>query len=119
MGFLFARFSELLTPSERERLAELEKKGIPQHIRDEVNNTADQYWKNFRLANYIAAAICLGESFERQQEVTALLEANQKKSRRNKAVLGAVAILFWCGVLYVIIKLAIWLYGQWFWRQQS
>jgi predicted aconitase len=114
MGFFFTRFSDLLTPSERERLAELEKKGIPQYIRDDVNNTADEYWKNFKLASYIAATICLGEPFERQQEVTALLETNQKKSRRNKAMLGVVAILFWCGVLYAVIKLAIWLNGQLF-----
>jgi hypothetical protein len=110
MGKFFVRFSDLLTPSERERLAELNKNGIPQHIRDEVNNTADEYWKNFKLASFIAANICRGESFERQEEVTALLEMNQKKSRRKKAVLVVLVILFWCGALYAVIKFAIWLF---------
>jgi hypothetical protein len=49
-GPFFTRFSDLLTPSERERLAELKKTGIPQHIHDEVNDTADDYWKTFKLA---------------------------------------------------------------------
>lgn len=114
MGIFFTRFSDLLTPIERERLAELKKNGIPQHIRDEVNNTADEYWKNFKLASYIAAKICLDEPFERQEAVTALLEANQKKSRRRKAMLGVVAILFSCAILYAVIKLAIWLTGRLF-----
>jgi hypothetical protein len=114
VGRFFTRFSDLLTPSERERLAALEKSGIPQDVRDEVNNTADEYWKNFKLANFIAANICLGEPFERQEEVTALLEINQKKSRRKKAMLGMVTILFWCGILYAVIKLAIWLAGRFF-----
>jgi hypothetical protein len=112
MGRFFTRFSDLLTPSERERLAALEKSGIPQYVRDEVNNTADEYWKNFKLASFIAANICLGEPFERQEEVTALLEINQKKSRRKKTMLGVVAILFWCGILYAVIKLVIWMAGR-------
>jgi len=86
----------LLTPSERERLAALKKSGIPQHVRDDVNNTADEYWKNFKLANFIAANICLGEPFERQEEVTALLEVNQKKSRRQKALQRVVIFLLLC-----------------------
>jgi hypothetical protein len=114
MGKLFVRFSDLLTQSERERLAELNKKGIPQHIRDEVNNTADEYWRNFKLASFVAATICLDESFERQEEVTALLEANQKKSRRKKLYLGLLGIAFWCGALYGIIRLVIWLAGLMF-----
>jgi hypothetical protein len=104
MGRFFTRFSDLLTPSERERLAELKKNGIPQYIRDQVNNHADEYWKNFELANYIAAHICVGEPPERQEAVTALLEINQKKSRRKKATLRVVVILFWCGILYAIVK---------------
>ena len=111
MARFFTRFSDLLTPSERERLAELKKNGIPQYIRDQVNNHADEYWKTFELANYIAARVCLGEPLERQEAVTALLEINQKKSRRKKAMLGVVVILFWCGILYAVIKLAIWLAG--------
>jgi len=114
MGKLFVRFSDLLTPSERERLAELKKNGIPQHIRDLVNNHADEYWKNFELANYIAAHICLGEPFERQEEVTALLEKNQKKSQRKKAIVGWVVILFWCVVLYGVVKAIIWLASRLF-----
>jgi hypothetical protein len=43
MGKFFVRFSDLLTPSERERLAELTKNGIPQYVRDDVSNTADDY----------------------------------------------------------------------------
>jgi hypothetical protein len=114
MGRFFTRLSDLLTPSERERLAALKKSGIPQHIRDRVNNHADEYWKNYELANYIAANICLGEPLERQEEVTALLEVNQKKSRWKKVILGVGAFLFWCGVIYVIVKLAIWLAGRLF-----
>ena len=112
MGRFFTRFSDLLTPSERERLAALEKSGIPQYVRDEVNNTADEYWKNFKLASFIAATICLGELSERQEEVTALLEANQKKSRRQKTLQRVVVFLLWCGALYALVKLAIWLAGR-------
>jgi hypothetical protein len=112
MGKFFVRFSDLLTPSERERLAELKKDGIPQYVRDDVNNAVNDYWQNFTLCNYIAAYICLDEPLERQKEVTALLEANQKKSRRKKTVfgfLGLLVLLFWCGALYGIIRLVIWL----------
>ena len=80
---------------------------MPQHVRDDVNSAGTEYWKNFNLASYIAARICLGEPFERQQEVTVLLELNQKKSRRRKTVL---AVLFWFGALYAIVKLASWLF---------
>jgi hypothetical protein len=45
MGRFFTRFSDLLAPSERERLAALKRSGIPQYVRDDVNNTADEYWK--------------------------------------------------------------------------
>ena len=114
MGRFFIRFSDLLTPSERERMAELERNGIPQHIRDEVNSTADEYWKNFKLANYVAGYICLDEPFERQEVVTALLETNQKKSRRKKVLLGVLAILFWCGVFYALVRVAIWVAGRLF-----
>ncbi len=109
MGRFFVRVSDLLTPRERERLAELNKNGIPQYIRDRVNNHADEYWKNFELANYIAANICLGEPFERQEAVTALLETNQKKSRRRNIIRGVVGILVLCVVLYEVVKLTIWL----------
>ena len=114
MGRFFTSFSDLLTPSERERLAALKKSGIPQHVRDDVNNTADEYWKNFKLANFIAANICLGEPFERQEEVTALLEVNQKKSRRLKALQRVVIFLLLCGASYALVKLAIWVAGRLF-----
>lgn len=74
----------------------------------------DEYWRNFELANYIAADICLGEPFERQEEVTALLERNQKKSQRKKEMPGRVVILLWCGVLYGVVKLLIWLASRLF-----
>ncbi len=110
MSRFFVRFSDLLTASERERLAELNKSGIPQYIRDEINNTADDYWRNFKLANYVAAAICIGESFERQQEVTALLEINQKKSRRMKMLRGVAGIIIWLVALYAVVKFVMWLF---------
>jgi len=37
MGIFFTRFSDMLTPLERERLAELNKNGLPQYIRDDVD----------------------------------------------------------------------------------
>jgi hypothetical protein len=83
MGKFFVRLSDLLTPSERERLEELSRNGIPQHIRDDANTTADDYWPNFKLASFIAANICIDEPFERQEEVTALLQINQRKSREK------------------------------------
>ena len=114
MGILFTRFSQMLTPLERERLAELNKNGLPQYVRDDVNRAGTEYRKNFELASYIAARICLGEPFERQQEVTELLLLNQKKSRRRKTVLAAVslfgALVFWFGALYAVVKLASWLF---------
>ena len=114
MGRFFTSFSDLLTPGERERLAALKKSGIPQHVRDDLHNTADDYWKNFKLANFIAANICLGEPLERQQEVTALLEVNQKKSRRKKAVQRVVVLLLWGGAFYALVKLVIWEAGRLF-----
>ena len=110
MGKFFVRFSDLLTPIERERLDELNENGIPQHIRDEINNTGDEYWKKFKLANYIAVRLCFDEPFERQQEVTALLEINQKKSRRMKLLRGVGGILLWFAVLCAVIKFVIWLF---------
>jgi hypothetical protein len=109
MGILFTRFSQMLTPLERERLAEL-KSGLPRYVRDDVNRAGTEYWKNFELASHIAARICLGEPFERQQEVTELLLLNQKKSRRRKTGLAVMFLVFWLGVLYAIVKMASWLF---------
>ena len=49
MGILFTRFSQMLTPLERERLAELNKSGLPRYVRDDVNRAGTEYWKNFEL----------------------------------------------------------------------
>jgi hypothetical protein len=111
MRIFFTRFSDMLTPLERERLAELKKNGLPQYIRGDVDMAGTEYWKIFTMASAIAAHICLGEPFERQQEVTELLELNQKKSRRRKIFLAVVLpVLFWLGVLYAVVKLASWLF---------
>ena len=109
MGKFFVRFSDLLTPSERERLAELKNDDIPQHVRYDVNDALNDHLQDLFLCNDIAAYICLGEPLERKQVVTALLQANQKKSRRKKAMLGFLVILFWCFALYGLFKLGIWL----------
>jgi hypothetical protein len=110
MGILFTRFSQMLTPLERERLAELNKNGLPQYVHDDMNRAWTEYRKNFELASHIAAHICLGEPFERQQEVTELLLLNQKKSRRRKTVLAVMFLVFWFGVLYAVVRLAGWLF---------
>ena len=41
MGRFFTSFSDLLTPSERERLAALKKSGIPQHVRDNLDRQSE------------------------------------------------------------------------------
>jgi hypothetical protein len=109
MSRFLVRFQDLLTPGERERLAELNEKGFSQFIRDDVNNTADDEMANLKLAINVAAYVCIHESFERQEVVTKLLLKNQNKSRRMKAVRGLMGLLFCCGALYAIVKLVIWL----------
>ena len=111
MGIFFTRFSQMLTPLERERLAELKKKELPQYVREELNDTGAEEVKIFKLASYIAANICRDEPFERQEEVTVLLELNQKKSRRSKIILTVLkTVLFWFVALYAVFKLASWLF---------
>ena len=47
------RFSDLLTQSEKERLDVLNKEGVPQYIRDEVNNPTDNAGRP--LGGYLVA----------------------------------------------------------------